>query len=768
MGAVIQKFKSEKLQFKLGVCVVILLGLMILFPWLFTQANPFGTEAMRGMSDAEGHFIIQSAPFPPQWGIPLGTDIVGRHIWALIVYGTKLTMTLAAFVVLSRFMIAIPLGFSAGFGSLISKTIIKQFSLVFGAIPALLLSVIILRMNFFVELDKNMSIIAFIILLTVVGWGKLGLVIEERVLQLIKEPFVVGEIAIGKSKLQIAFGTILPHLLPELVVLFFLEMARALMILMQLGIFNVFVGSVRFIEDSGPSGYKYMDLAYEPEWAGMLGTARNQIRSAPWTAIFPALAFFVSVFGLNAFGEGLREKIQAENQSWSWTHLKLHMAQWNHKVKRGIVGCLVVCILFSTFGPSLVSQWRFNLSNVELTGLNINNGPVLIGNENRDSAAQWLSKNLSGRGYTCMGGIDGLQHYPMKPVYYVEKSEVVLAGEKPLQLGSDYAWTSFSTVNFKEKQVMTNWTKEDLFAIASSGLKNKQTNGNLGVVVVDADLYTKKAVVNLTKKLAYIPSIKGIIWLTENNVDDLETMGDTTYPVPTLMMKKHLLMNKLATKVPLDCTIQQSSRLLTGEGKNVVAYRMGESQSVGDEAIIYGFSYNAPTKIESERKIKYAMAFLDALERNPKNKNRTIIVAFLDGTLCDAVNGVRVFGTSLPVEMRKVTLYVDMSRIEGVSEGTLYYNQQQAPISHYYAYTFAMQMKEALDKQGIRNAYVEKDVMTYATDENLPATLFMGITCGIPTIELRVSSLKEQTNEGIASIEKLGRLITNVVSHNNY
>ncbi|HEX7513827.1 MAG TPA: ABC transporter permease, partial [Candidatus Methylomirabilis sp.] len=44
-----------------------------------------------------------------------------------------------------------------------------------------------------------------------------------------------------------------------------------------------------------------------PSWGGMLSTAREQLFTAPWISIFPGLAIFITVLGLNLLGDGLRD-----------------------------------------------------------------------------------------------------------------------------------------------------------------------------------------------------------------------------------------------------------------------------------------------------------------------------------------------------------------------------------------------------------------------------------------------------------------------------
>jgi len=44
-----------------------------------------------------------------------------------------------------------------------------------------------------------------------------------------------------------------------------------------------------------------------PSWGGMLSSAREKLFTAPWISVFPGLAIFVTVLGLNLFGDGLRD-----------------------------------------------------------------------------------------------------------------------------------------------------------------------------------------------------------------------------------------------------------------------------------------------------------------------------------------------------------------------------------------------------------------------------------------------------------------------------
>jgi len=52
----------------------------------------------------------------------------------------------------------------------------------------------------------------------------------------------------------------------------------------------------------------------EPSWGSMLSNAREQITTAPWVSIFPGLAIFFTVLGLNLLGDGLRDLLDPQSK----------------------------------------------------------------------------------------------------------------------------------------------------------------------------------------------------------------------------------------------------------------------------------------------------------------------------------------------------------------------------------------------------------------------------------------------------------------------
>ena len=242
--------KRQNLPLIFGGFILIVLFIVVLFPHNITHINPYGVQSIRSVYDRSNVLSVQGAPFSPSSEDILGTDNIGRDVLSFIVYGTRLTLTLGLFVVLGRFLIAIPLGITAGFGNKLFRVIINQMSIIFSAIPVLLISIIILSLGFFASLDRNQSIVAFVLVLTIVDFAKLAVIIMDRVENILSKSFIVGERAIGKSDFKIAVENVIPHLSTELIILFFMEFARALTIIMELGVFGIFIGNLKFIQSS--------------------------------------------------------------------------------------------------------------------------------------------------------------------------------------------------------------------------------------------------------------------------------------------------------------------------------------------------------------------------------------------------------------------------------------------------------------------------------------------------------------------------------------
>lgn len=301
----------------LGGVILILLLILTFFPDMFTSRDPIHEEPPRYieyMKDGELIEELSVNPMRPNNINIMGTDDAGRDIYARLVFGTRNTMRLGFLIALFRMLIALPLGIISGMGNKTVSQIIKFFSTFFSAVPILIFSFVVLNFNYFYRMQMDKSILAFAIVLTIVGWSKLAGMIEDVTKRIMDEDFIEGEIAIGKTKLQIVFQNVLPHVIPTGVSLFFKEMAMALFLVAQLAVLYVFVGTTREIKAMAFRANYQMGL--EPEWGGMLSRITSDVmrfEEVWWASLFPVLFFAVAIMGINLLGEGLRMEFQKRN-----------------------------------------------------------------------------------------------------------------------------------------------------------------------------------------------------------------------------------------------------------------------------------------------------------------------------------------------------------------------------------------------------------------------------------------------------------------------
>lgn len=301
----------------LGSIIVIFLVMVALYPGLFTSNDPLFEETPKYIEYKEkGEWveIFGKNPMPPNKDNILGTDDAGRDVYSRLVYGTRNTLKLVLLIAVFRMLLALPLGLAAGMGFKFVSGIIKIFNTLFTAIPMLIFSFVILNIGYFRMLQMDKSILAFAVVLTIVGWAKLAGMIEDSTRIVMEEDFIEGEMAIGKTKLQIAYQNVLPHIIPTSVSLFFKEMGMALFLIAQLAVLYVFVGVTRPAKELAfKAAY---DMALEPEWGGSLSRLAINLKkydAVYWMTLYPVLVFSLAIIGINLTGEGLR--IEFEKRS---------------------------------------------------------------------------------------------------------------------------------------------------------------------------------------------------------------------------------------------------------------------------------------------------------------------------------------------------------------------------------------------------------------------------------------------------------------------
>jgi hypothetical protein len=151
---------------------------------------------------------LDRAPFDPSETYPLGTDGQGRDILSLLLVGTRTTLVIALLATTVRILLGLVLGALAGWrpGGFVDR-FVTLFAGFFAAIPGLVLAIFIVY-----AVGIRQGQVAFIVALSIVGWGEVAQIFRSHVYDIRKESYIESAQAVGLSQIEILSRHVLPNL----------------------------------------------------------------------------------------------------------------------------------------------------------------------------------------------------------------------------------------------------------------------------------------------------------------------------------------------------------------------------------------------------------------------------------------------------------------------------------------------------------------------------------------------------------------------------
>lgn len=214
---------------------------------------------------------------------PLGTDSLGRDVWAGLVHGSRASLAIGFSAAGISLIIGIGIGVLGGYhGGWVDRSLMRVTEL-FQTIPSFLLVIVLVAIY-----GPTLTIIQISIGLA--AWPEIARLTRAEFRRLRQHDFVLAARSAGYSGFHIIFREILPNALPAIVVSTSILVAGA--ILMESGL--------AFLGMSDPN---------VASWGGMIGIGRDQLSSEWFLTALPGFAILLTVLALNVLGDGLNDAL---------------------------------------------------------------------------------------------------------------------------------------------------------------------------------------------------------------------------------------------------------------------------------------------------------------------------------------------------------------------------------------------------------------------------------------------------------------------------
>jgi peptide/nickel transport system permease protein len=221
---------------------------------------------------------------PPGADHVFGTDEFGRDLFSRVLFGARISLQVAATVIVIAATLGISLGATSAYRGGRWEEAVMRVADVFMAFPDLVLAMAL-------SAALGASLTSAIIAVSIVWWPTYARLMRGQVLSLKHQPFVEAARAVGASELRIVIRHLVPNALSPLVVRVTTDIGYAILYTASLG----FIG----LGAQEPT----------PEWGRMIATGRFYLLDQWWYPTVPGIAIFLAVLGFTWLGDGLRDAL---------------------------------------------------------------------------------------------------------------------------------------------------------------------------------------------------------------------------------------------------------------------------------------------------------------------------------------------------------------------------------------------------------------------------------------------------------------------------
>jgi len=257
-----------------SLAFIVLLCLIALFAPLLAPYSP-----------NEQLDIVGLKTRPPSFAHPLGTDQYSRDLLSRLLFGARISLSVAMLAVLLSATVGTAYGLVAGYlGGRVDAIMMRLLDACL-SIPRVLLLVALLALWSPVPLGALIAIIGF------TGWFEVSRLVRAEVLSVMQRDYALAARALGTPGLRIVWRHVLPNVLTPVFVAATLGVANV--IILEAGLSYLGIGA----------------RAPTASWGSIFFDGSDAFQTTWWIALFPGLAIIMTVLAFNVFGTALRDAL---------------------------------------------------------------------------------------------------------------------------------------------------------------------------------------------------------------------------------------------------------------------------------------------------------------------------------------------------------------------------------------------------------------------------------------------------------------------------